>query len=1287
MAQFQDTVLTRLELDGSQQLNEMGKLQYQYDEIKQGLKSINKYNEEYRANLRKLGTEQRKLERLKMILKDLKEQGKEGSKEYAKYEKKLKEVSETVERFEKRQKGLKKFNPEYEKQAEELNRVGKEMKKAAHKTDLNTLSMKQLRTVHNQLNRELASTPEYASKYKDLASRTAEAKRRMEELKEIQREYRQELDKVNENANIQKLNMAQLVQLQRQLNKKWEQVPKTSKEYNGLTKRLWEVNRAINKQREEVRDTRTAWDKLREIGKQAQDDLIGTLGSEAVIRSLEFVAQKFTESLDRARDRSDQLTDIRKTANLGAKEVNALRKELEKLDTRTSDADLLGIAKIGGTLGIPKEELAEFVKQADRINVALGDEFGNNVEETARQLGKLRQVFAETRDLKVGNAFNRIGSAINTLGNEGSVQAPILTEFAKRMGQLGNAGPRLTETLGLGAALTGELGFTAEIASGGLTALFNAAAKNAPAFARTLGLTTEEFKSMVNESPNEMLMTLARRFKGAKPTEIAAAMKAFGVETQEARKVLSALSDNLGFVEGKVNRAGQAFRAGTSLLEEFRLKNESLASDIDKERNAIERVTLVLMQRAVPAFIEILKWTKEFLIVLRDLPNWIDKNKTSLIGLSAVIVAFKFQAILAGLRSVAVGFAASTGTILRNTGAYRTVRLAMLTFSRTAKTQGAVNALLTASWRTLNGVMRANPVGFVITVVWLLVEAFQYAYRESETFRNGLHGVLAVLEEFWNTAKTAFSGIKDIIKGDFEEGVKKLNQTNFAQAGARMAIAFNKGYKKEAKKGAEERAKEESDAYSRKLAEETAKREAEQKKKREDTDTSEGDPTPDDPGGKQGQSEEERAAQEKYERLMKEFRRYLEELDRMEQERKLDAMGKEEREIERVRLKYKRLQEENNRFYRQEIISEKEAINRYLKLDKQFKEEKKKIQEKYRQQEKEARDLAQENIDEALRTERERELVATHRKYEALIEAAKAHGLEYKQLIEKRRQEIDAINQKWDKKEQDNQEQKHYKLKEGLDKFYGGFSQLMRETGEVLAGDQAKLIGFQKVAALAQMAIDSGAAMSAAIAGASKAAAATGPGAPFALAGYIASMIGTVLGAFGKVSKMISSAKEPTPPKFEKGKSPSQALVPDGPRHSEGGIGLVNNQTGEAVGEMEGGEPIMILSRQTYANNQPVIDQLLHSSLHDNGRAIMPDVPRMRSVVQYRNGGVLSPTQGTPEEVSRETEQLIRALIGEVQLMREDMNTWKTKLRAYMTYEHVRDTFENAQETERDAAL
>lgn len=73
-----------------------------------------------------------------------------------------------------------------------------------------------------------------------------------------------------------------------------------------------------------------------------------------------------------------------------------------------------------------------------------------------------------------------------------------------------------------------------------------------------------------------------------------------------------------------------------------------------------------------------------------------------------------------------------------------------------------------------------------------------------------------------------------------------------------------------------------------------------------------------------------------------------------------------------------------------------------------------------------------------------------------------------------------------------------------------------------------------------------------------------------------------------------------------------------GSKYGEAGIAMYDRKTGAEVGEIEGGEPVMVLSRKTYRNNAPIINRLLDSSLNRNGAPI-----------SMRDGGTFSVSEST----------------------------------------------------------
>jgi hypothetical protein len=120
--------------------------------------------------------------------------------------------------------------------------------------------------------------------------------------------------------------------------------------------------------------------------------------------------------------------------------------------------------------------------------------------------------------------------------------------------------------------------------------------------------------------------------------------------------------------------------------------------------------------------------------------------------------------------------------------------------------------------------------------------------------------------------------------------------------------------------------------------------------------------------------------------------------------------------------------------------------------------------------------------------------------------------------------------------------------------------------------------------------------------------------------------------------------------------------IANGPLHNQGGISLINSMTGSKVGEMEGGEPYLILSRNTYGNNKGVIDHLLYNSMYKNGAPI------------FAKGGILSgsPMTTLPSSQSGDTSPIV----AELQALRMEIANQKTQLQAYITYQSIEESID-----------
>ncbi|MCK9402922.1 MAG: phage tail tape measure protein [Chitinophagaceae bacterium] len=120
--------------------------------------------------------------------------------------------------------------------------------------------------------------------------------------------------------------------------------------------------------------------------------------------------------------------------------------------------------------------------------------------------------------------------------------------------------------------------------------------------------------------------------------------------------------------------------------------------------------------------------------------------------------------------------------------------------------------------------------------------------------------------------------------------------------------------------------------------------------------------------------------------------------------------------------------------------------------------------------------------------------------------------------------------------------------------------------------------------------------------------------------------------------------------------------VTKGAKHIQGGINMIDSLTGQKVGEMEGNEPYMILSDNTYRNNKNIVDTLLHSSMHRNGAPVLPQwqtrplqtidytgtTRRLQKLRHFKDGGIFDTagaTTSSPAQVVVQSDPEMKGLI------------------------------------------
>ena len=210
----------------------------------------------------------------------------------------------------------------------------------------------------------------------------------------------------------------------------------------------------------------------------------------------------------------EKMADVMKTTGMTKDEVIELNKQLAKLDTRTSQEELLDLARVAGKLGITAEsEILGFVKAADQIAVSLSEDLGGNIEDSVNQLGKLTEIFGIKEDFGIEKSLLKIGSTINSLGAIGTANEGYMVEFSKRLGGIAPmAGISIDKVIGLGATLD-ELGQTAQVSGTSLTDVISSMFKDTAGFADIAGMSFDDFNSLLNKDANEAFYKFSKGLK------------------------------------------------------------------------------------------------------------------------------------------------------------------------------------------------------------------------------------------------------------------------------------------------------------------------------------------------------------------------------------------------------------------------------------------------------------------------------------------------------------------------------------------------------------------------------------------------------------------------------------------------------------------------------------------------------------------------------------------------------------------------------------------------------
>ena len=607
-----------------------------------------------------------------------------------------------------------------------------------------------LRRQYSMLEQTLKGTRMSQGALNDILNRSKQGKASLDELR---RAYKQLEDELN------------------QLNTKSKEFADKQKSMKDLKKNIDEVTGAANKQG-------GAWH-------TAMKNLTAYVGLFSVFNHIKDLV---TGAIKKNLEYSGSLTDIRKVSGLTMDQVKQLSTELAKIDTRTSVEGLAQLAYQGAKLGMGKygvEGMAQFVKAADKINVAIGEEMG---EEALPALSKMVEVMGLIPKMGIDKAMEATGSAMFKLSSTSTSTSNDIVEFAKRLtGVARTAGITTDQLLALGSASSSMM-LMPEVASTAMGKFIVALQKNHNLIAKELGLPDETIKNLYasGHAMDAIVLVLEKMRDKGNMNALGGIFKDLGSDGQRLVTAMVTMSKNVDMLKDHLYESHEAFEEATAVTKEYEMQQQSAIGILERANNLWEKA--FVNPDGVDAVKDMAQWWYEMSLTMTNSPLL---KGTLLVSLQMVLMALK---AVATLLPVIIGYMASQGiysglVLIKNFGVAIGSAVSQLyayaTASRTA----------TAAQTGLNSAMKLNPwIALASIIVAVAGVVYGYAQQAKEAAKAAKEAERQA--NAWKSTLGQAAVETANLNKKLENYKRMMNETNLSQKERQGLISrFNKDFR------------------------------------------------------------------------------------------------------------------------------------------------------------------------------------------------------------------------------------------------------------------------------------------------------------------------------------------------------------------------------------------------------------------------------------------------------------------------------------------------------------
>lgn len=515
---------------------------------------------------------------------------------------------------------------------------------------------------------------------------------------------------------------------------------------------------------------------LEYASEKSRNFMMAAGGVATVLQTASSALRRFVsatqEYVDAYATLDDAMTNVSKYTGLTREEVKQLNEEFRKMDTRTPTEKLNALAADAGRLGITsKEAIKDFVEAADIINVALGEDLG---EDAVKEIGKLAEMFGTTETMGLRGAMLATGSAINTLAQSSSASERYLMDFTSRLAGAANQA-QISQANILGfASVLDQNKQQVEMSATALQKLLMNMFTVPEKYARLAGVSVQEFADALKNDANEALITFLDTLnKKGGLSELAPIFKDLGLDGARASGVISVLAGKIDDVREAQATANTAFAEGNSVIKEAAAVNGNAAAQLEKAKKAVQDAKAALGEELLPVITKLTQQSLNGIKVVSEVVKWM-KEHQSLIKTLAAAYGILY---LAHMKNVhAKELSAKWDGIVKAGESAGTV---VTTLFALAKAKLAKNTLAAANaQKALKVAFAATPWGAIITAVLTLAGAFSFFRSKTDEAKEAQKDLTVEIEQQYNTEKKKVEELRKIIESENTSREQKLNAIN-----------------------------------------------------------------------------------------------------------------------------------------------------------------------------------------------------------------------------------------------------------------------------------------------------------------------------------------------------------------------------------------------------------------------------------------------------------------------------------------------------------------------------